>query len=236
MQISCIHRCEKNMQASDLRPARDFAVHFGVKSVIYGPAGSGKTPVINTAPKPILLACEPGLLSMRNSIVPTWEGYTPERINDFFKWLFNSKEASLFDTVAIDSTSHMADIYLQAALKTNKHGLAAYGEMASNTLAHLNTLYYTRYKHTYLIAKQEIINENGLTIKRPYYPGKQLPVELPHKFDQILQLDIQNVPGVGQVKAFRCQASIDVLARDRTGMLSEFEPPDFNAIVKKAMS
>jgi len=59
---------------------------------------------------------------------------------------------------------------------------------------------------------------------------------LPHKFDQILQLDIQNVPGVGQVKAFRCQASIDVLARDRTGMLSEFEPPDFNAIVRKAMS
>lgn len=223
-----------NMQS--LRPARDFAINFGVKAVIYGPAGSGKTPIINTAPRPVMLACEPGLLSMRGSNVPTWQGYTPETIDEFFKWFFGSTETKNFDTLAVDSTSHMADIYLQAALKTNKHGLAAYGEMATETLKHLNTLYYTRQKHTYLIAKQEIISENGITLKRPYYPGKQLPVELPHKYDQILQLDIQNVPGVGQTKAFRCQGSIDVLARDRTGMLAEFEPPDFSKLVQKAMS
>lgn len=223
------------MNQKDLRPARDFAQCFGIKAVIFGPAGSGKTPIVNTAPRPVLLACEPGLLSMRGSNVPTWQGYTPETINDFFKWFFNSEETKNFDTLAVDSTSHMAEIYLQAALKSNRHGLAAYGEMATETLKHLNTLYYTRQKHTYLIAKQEIINENGMTIKRPYYPGKQLPIELPHKYDQILQLDIQNVPGVGQVKAFRCQSSIDVLARDRTGQLSEFEPPDFAAIVSKAM-
>lgn len=224
------------MNQANLRPARDFAINFGVKSVVYGPAGSGKTPIINTAPRPVLLSCEPGLLSMRNSNVPTWQGYTPQTINDFFSWFFNSAETKNFDTLAVDSTTYMAQIYLQSALKTNKHGLAAYGEMATETLKHLNTLYYTREKHTYLIAQQEIINENGITIKRPYYPGKQLPIELPHKYDQILQLDIQNVPGVGQVKAFRCQASIDVLARDRTGMLAEFEPPDFSGIIKKAMS
>lgn len=223
------------MNMKDLKPAKDFAQCFGIKAVIYGPAGSGKTPVINSCPRPVLLATEPGLLSMKNSLIPTWQGYTPDTINDFFKWFFGSDETKNFDTLAIDSTSHMAEIYLQAALKTNKHGLAAYGEMATETLKHLNTLYYTRYKHTYLIAKQEIIAENGITIKRPYYPGKQLPVELPHKYDQILQLDIQNVPGVGQVKAFRCQASIDVLARDRTGMLAEFEEPNFSKLVLKAM-
>ena len=224
------------MKMSDLRPARDFAINFGVKSVVYGPAGSGKTPIINTCPRPVLLSCEPGLLSMRGSNVPTWQGYTPETINAFFEWFFKSDETKNFDTLAIDSTTYMAQIYLQSALKTNKHGLAAYGEMATETLKHLNTLYYTKNKHTYLIAQQEIINENGVTIRRPYYPGRQLPIELPHKYDQILQLDIQNVPGVGQVKAFRCVGSIDVLARDRTGMLAEFEPPDFSAIIRKAMS
>src|ERR1019366_690590 len=173
---------------------------------------------------------------MRGSNVPTWQGYTPETINAFFEWFFKSDETKNFDTLAIDSTTYMAQIYLQSALKTNKHGLAAYGEMATETLKHLNTLYYTKNKHTYLIAQQEIINENGVTIRRPYYPGRQLPIELPHKYDQILQLDIQNVPGVGQVKAFRCVGSIDVLARDRTGMLAEFEPPDFSAIIRKAMS
>lgn len=224
------------MNVKDLRPARDYAVNFGVKAVCYGPPGSAKTPLINTAPRPVLLATEPGLLSMRGSNVPTWEGYTPARIDEFFKWVFGSTELKNFDTICIDSTTQMAEIYLDAALKSNKHGLAAYGEMARNTLEHLETLYYVRQKHTYLIAKQEIINENGLTLKRPYYPGKELPVKLPHKFDQILQLDIQNVPGVGQVKALRCIGSIDVSARDRTGMLAEFEPPNFSALVAKAMS
>src|ERR1700677_1235748 len=176
------------MNLQSLRPARDFAQNFGVKAVIYGPAGSGKTPIINTAPRPLLLATEPGLLSMRTSNVPTFCGYSASAIDEFFQWFFQSAETKNFDTLAIDSTSQMAEVYLQAALKTNKHGLAAYGEMATNTLKHLNTLYFTQYKHTYLIAKQEIISENGLTIRRPYYPGKQLPVELPHKYDQILHL------------------------------------------------
>jgi AAA domain len=223
------------MNLQNLRPARDFAQNFGVKAVIYGPAGSGKTPVINTAPRPLLLACEPGLLSMRTSSVPTFVGSTPELIDEFFKWFFESSETKNFDTLAVDSTSHMAEIYLQKALRTNKHGLQAYGEMATNTLKHLRTLYFTQYKHTYLIAKQEIINENGLTTRRPYYAGRQLPVELPHMYDQILHLDIHSVPGMGQIKSFQCAQTLDVMARDRTGQLAEFEPPDFGRIVAKAM-
>lgn len=223
------------MNLTNLRPARDFAVAFGVKSVVFGPAGSGKTPVINTCPRPVMLACEPGLLSMRNSTVPTWAAQTATQIDEFFAWFFKSNEVKNFDTLAIDSTSQMAEIYLVEAERTNKHGLAAYGEMNRQVLKHLETLYYFPQKHTYLIAKQEIITENGLTIKRPYYPGKELPIKLPHKYDQILQLDLQSVPNVGTVKAFRCRSSINVIARDRTGQLDEFEPPDFAALVKKAM-
>jgi hypothetical protein len=60
------------MDIRSLRPARDFAVQYGVKAIVYGPPGSGKTPVINTAPRPVMLVCEPGLLSMRTSTVPTF--------------------------------------------------------------------------------------------------------------------------------------------------------------------
>ena len=223
------------MQASDLRPASDFARNFGVKALIFGPPGSGKTPVMNTAPRPVLLACEPGLLSMRNSKVPTFEAWDAARVDEFFAWVFGSNEVKNFDTIGVDSTSQMAEIYLQAANKTNKHGLAAYGEMARNTLKHLEMLYFMQQKHTYLIAKQEIKTENNITMKRPYFPGQQLPVEVPHKYDCILQLDIQNVSGMGQLQAFRCRGSIDVVARNRTGTLNEFEPPDFGLLVQKAM-
>lgn len=219
------------MNIKDLRPVSDFANQMGVKAVIYGPPGSGKTPILNTAPRPLLLACEPGLLSMRGSRIPTYLGYTVKDINDFFDWFFKSAEVKNFDTLGVDSTSQMADVYLQEALRTNKHGLKAYGEMATNTMAHLRGLYYTKEKHAYLIAKESSVD----TFRKPWWPGKDLNINVPHLYDEILNLNIHNVPGMGQVKAFRCQPSIDTLARDRTGMLAEFEPPDFGALIRKAM-
>lgn len=229
------------MQLSDLREAREFARRYGCKALVYGPPGSGKTPVLNTAPRPVLMACEPGLLSMRNSKVPTWEAYTGDRIDEFFRWLFTSNETKNFDTVGVDSTTQMAEIYLKeiengsSKSGNKKHGLQAYGDMARKVMTNLEGLYYLQNKHTYLIAKQEIHSDNGSLMKRPYYPGNMLDKAVPHLYDAVLQLDIQNIPGAGQHKAFRCISSIDVIARNRTGTLNEFEPPDFGAIVNKSM-
>lgn len=223
------------MQISDLKPAREFAKRNGVKSIIYGGAGGGKTPVINSAPRPLLLACEPGLLSMRGSNVPTYQAHVSDKVDEFFDWFFKSNEVKNFDTLALDSASQMCEIYLEKAKRQNKHGLAAYGQMAEDSLKWLNKLYFMPEKHMYIVAKQEIVTLSGIETRRPYYPGKQLPTEMPHKYDQILHLDIHNIPGHGPQKSFQCISSIDILARDRTGLLGEFEPPDFTAIVKKVM-
>ena len=225
------------MNIKDLKAAGDFALNFGCKALIYGPAGSAKTPLLNTAPRPLLLATEPGLLSMRGSNIPTYEAYTPAKIDEFFKWFFNSNETKNFDTLGIDSASQIADIYLIDAQKNNKHGLKAYGEMAESTMEHLRTLYYTRYKHTYVVCKEEIKDLDGQTMRRPYFPGQVLPISVPHLYDFILRLAKTNVPGVqGETLAFQCQGSYNVLSRNRTGNLSQYEPPNFNSLVEKAMS
>lgn len=223
------------MDQRNLRPANDFAIQYGFKALIYGPPGSAKTPLLNTAPRPLLLACEPGLLSMRGSTIPTFCAFTSAAIDDFFKWFFNSNETKQFDTIAVDSISQMAEIYLTDAKKSNKHGLKAYGEMAEKVLEQLGGLYFTKEKHTYLIAKEAAIDDNGTRIRKPYFPGQQLPIEVPHKYDAILRLAMHNVPGVGQKLAFRCVGSLEEMARNRTGMLLEFEPPDFSALVRKAI-
>jgi len=224
---------ELEMNLRDLRPAQEFAQRMGVKSVVYGPAGSGKTPIINTAPRPLLLATEPGLLSMRGSTVPTYIADTGAKIDDFFKWFFESTETKNFDTIAIDSGTQIAETYLKEAEKTNKHGLAAYGVANANTLKHLETLYFMAQKHVYLIGKQSVEADGS---KKPYWPGKELPTKLPHMYDQILHLDIHNVPGVGQVGSFQCAQTFDIMARDRTGMLGQYEEPDFGKLVRKVMS
>lgn len=231
------------MDIRDLKAAGEHANNFGVKALIYGPAGTGKTPILNTAPRPVLLATEPGLLSMRNSTVPTYEAYTSQRIDEFFKWFFNSTETKAFDTLGIDSGSQMADIYLNAALSgksssgNKKHGMAAYGEMATNTMEHLRTLFYTRYKHVYLICKEQIADVDFQSLRRPYFPGQVLPVDVPHLYDFIIRVARTNVPSmVGEQLAFQCNGTMNIMARNRTGNLNDFEEPNFGKLVQRAMT
>lgn len=218
------------MNANDLQPASAFAKIMGVKAVVYGSPGSGKTPLINTAPRPVLMATEPGLLSMRNSNVPTWIAPSKKRIDEFMQWFELSNEAKQFDTLAIDSTSQMCDIALDESKA--KHGLQQYGEMAEYVFPYLKRLYFMREKHMYLIAKEELTSDGK---RRPFYPGKYLPAAIPHLFDCILRLAKVPIPNVGETLAFQCNGTIDIVARNRTGTLADYEPPNFSALVHKVM-
>lgn len=224
------------MQLNELRPAKEFAKNYGIKSVIYGPPGQGKTPCLNTAPRPMLIITEPGMLSMRNSEIPTCHAFTADRIEEMFKWVFGSNELKNFDTIGVDSISQMAEIILTDALKKNRDGRKAYGDMSRSVMEKLMGLYFLQYKHTFLIAKEQRLDDNGVSVRRPYFPGQDLPVKVPHLFDMVLHLNTVPIPSIGTVKAFRCWQSIDVMARDRSGMLTEFEPPNFGHIVAKVMS
>lgn len=222
------------MNQTDLRPADFFANSSGVKAVIYGPPGTGKTPLVKSCPNPVLLATEKGMLSMKGSNIPTYEALTAKELDGFFAWLFSSTEVKKYDTIAIDSSSHCAEIYLEAAKLNTKHGLQQYGEMAERTFAQFKKLNEMKEKHAYIIAKEDIYTVNNAQMKRPFYPGKELPRETAHLFDCIFHLAKVNIPNVvGEQLAFRCNGSYDIMARNRVGVLNEFEFPDFTAIVKK---
>lgn len=213
-------------------PAGSFAQQFGVKALCYGPPGGGKTPLLNTAPRPVLLAIEPGLLSMRGSTIPTCMADTPALIDDFFKWLFNSREADAYDTVGIDSVSEMSYRYLVPELSANKDGRKAYGEMSKKVFPHLSNLYYMRNKHAYLIAKQTF-DDAGKRV--PQFEGRDLGSKVPHMYDEILHLAKVNLPNVGEVTAFRTRDTFDISARDRSGRLDEFEQPHLGNLFNKIL-
>ena len=243
------------MKQSDLRPARDFVMRYGVKSLCFGAAGTGKTPIADTAPRGILLAIEPGLNSMSNSNLPTWCAPSADKIQEFFKWLTESSEAKNFDTVIIDSVPEMALQFLWEGERKHRDGRAAYGHMADALVGAvdkpgeglLTKLFYMQNKHTYLICKQELIEmSSGLgqpvTYRAiPSFPGKVLPVAVPHMYDLIMHLGDKHVPfqlppGVtNPVRAFQTKGTNEILARDRSGQLDGFEFPNLAAIFAKAM-
>lgn len=225
------------MNINSLKSSGKLADQFGVKAVLYGGPGTGKTPLISTAPNPILLACEPGLLSMRGTNLPTWDAYTPARIDEFFQWFMNSKEASRFDTLGVDSISQMAELYLRLYQTQNKDGRKAYGDLSVKMMDLLNGLYFMPNKHIVLIAKQTIADDNGVTRRRPYFPGQDLNVKVPHLFDGIFHMGLHQIPGIqGAQKAICTAEQYDLMARDRSGRLNVFEPPNLGDIFTKVMS
>lgn len=224
------------MNIHSLQPANRLAALYGAKTVVYGPPGVGKTPILNTAPRPVLCCVEPGMLSMRLSNVPTFQAFTAKAIDEFFDWVLRSPEAANFDTICVDSVSQMAEVILEEELGRNRDGRKAYGEMSRRVMKHMNGVFFAQRKHTYLICKQASVEDGNIRQFRPYFPGQDLNVKVPHLFDVIMQLGIHNIPGAGQHKAFRTSASLDAIARDRSGRLSEFEPCDLTALFNKIMS
>lgn len=226
------------MQMSQLKPASQLAQRYGAKCVAYGAPGAGKTPLMKTAPRPVLCVTEPGMLSMRDAHdIPAWEAYTPAAIVEFFKWAKESREASNFDTICVDSASQLAEIILKEELGRNKDGRKAYGEMSRRVMDILNDLYYMPQKHVYLIAKQGNVEEGGVQMLRPYFPGQDLNVRIPHMFDEILHIGLTNVPNQPKpVTAIRTAPTYNILARDRSGKLNELEPPNLADLFAKIMS
>lgn len=238
------------MNLTDLKPASSLAKRFGVKSIIFGGPGSGKTPLMNTAPKPVLLVTEPGMLSMRNSPIKHCRVATtyPE-ISDFLTWFFKSNEAKQFHTLGIDSISNIAEIVLKEEMSKCKDGRMAYGKMSEKVMQICDSLFYMPEKHIVLIAKQCFVENGKQTLiqngevnyesilqKRPFFPGKDLNIKTTHLFDNVMHLGEANVPGQqAPVKVLRTKEVTEIFARERSGLLNELEPPNLDAIFTKAM-
>jgi len=238
------------MNLKDLKPVSTLVQRYGVKTLAYGPPGGGKTPLITTAPRPVLLITEPGILSMRDSNIPAFEAYTPGRIDEFFKWLKSSNELKSFDTICVDSISQLAEIELTRALANNRDGRKAYGVMSQAVMEIVDFLYFMPEKHIYIIAKEakqeEIVwsfsgpmpVQTTVFKKVPYFPGQDLSIKVPHRYDEIVRIAKGTIPGVaGEHKFIRSSGpDAELLCRDRSGKLNEYEPHNLSDMFRKIMN
>ena len=83
-----------NLQSTNTITAKN------LKVLVYGQAGAGKTSLIPTMPKPIILSAEGGLLSIAGSDIPFIEVTDMAALREAYAWLANSDEAKAFDSVA----------------------------------------------------------------------------------------------------------------------------------------
>jgi hypothetical protein len=219
--------------AISLRSTADVASN-GVKLLVYGQAGAGKTSLIPTLPNPVIISSEGGLISIHDSNLPYIEIASMADLIESFQWLTNSDEAKQFESVALDSISDIAEVVLGFEKKATKDPRQAYGAMNEQMADIIRGFRDLPGLNVYMSAKlDKSSDEMGRILYSPSMPGKSLGQSLPYFFDEVLALRVEkDAEGITQ-RALMCDSDGLWLAKDRSGKLSPWEAPDLGAIINK---
>tara|TARA_R110000868_G_scaffold181439_4_gene422392 strand:- start:7327 stop:7989 length:663 start_codon:yes stop_codon:yes gene_type:complete len=201
----------------------------GVKTLVYGAAGTGKTTLIAGMPTPLILSAESGLLSLQGSDLAYIEVNSVGDLREAYKWLVGSQEAKHFESVCLDSISEIAEVCLGEQKALTKDGRAAYGQLGT-VMGEVIRAFRDLPLHVLLIAKLDKgADELGRITYSPGMPGQMLTQSLPYFFDEVLAL---RVTTTGE-RELLCHPDSLWLAKDRSGRLDRLEPPDLGALIKK---
>jgi phage nucleotide-binding protein len=205
-----------------------------VKLLVYGQAGAGKTSLIPTLPKPVILSAEGGLLSIADTNLPFIEITSMAELQEAYKWLTSSDEAAEFESVALDSISEIAEVVLNAEKKINKDPRAAYGAMQEQMADVIRAFRDLPGKHVYMSAKLEKTqDEMGRVLYAPSMPGNKTGQSLPYFFDEVLALRVEKDAEGYTRRALMTDGDGLWLAKDRSGKLEVWEDADLGEIIKK---
>lgn len=207
----------------------------GIKCVLYGGSGTGKTVMSATAPNPIIISAEKGLLSLADKDIPYIEVYDIKTIGEAYKYVIESDYA----TIVLDSLS---EITVTALSEFRKNMIAesssgkidarqAYGKLAQEIGTMIRNFRDIDGKNVILIAKERRYEDedSGVITFEPYLPGKVLPFDLPYLVDEVFCLQISR-KGERYVQTL---ADRKRPCKDRSGKLDENEHPNFTDIFNK---
>ena len=219
--------------AIELKSSRGLTAN-GVKMLVYGQAGAGKTSLVTTLPAPVVLSAEGGLLSIAHHDVPYITIKTLDDLYQAYDWLVKSDEAKRFQSVALDSISEVAEVVLDHELKANKDGRAAYGELNTKMANLIRAFRDLPGKHVYMSAKLEKSqDEMGRMLYGPSMPGKSLTQQLPYFFDFVFPLRVEKDADGNTQRAIMTDSDGLWQAKSRGQGLSTWEAPDLGAIIQK---
>ena len=206
----------------------------GVKFLVYGHAGAGKTSLIATMPDPIILSAEGGLLSIAGADLPFIEINSMESLQEAYRWLSESSEAHPFQSVALDSISEIAEVVLNTEKKLTKDPRQAYGAMQEQMTDIIRSFRDLPGRHVYFSAKcEKSTDEQGRVMYAPSMPGNKVGQALPYYFDAVFALRVEKGEDGQPVRALMTQSAGLWQAKDRSGRLDTWEMPDLGAIIRK---
>lgn len=204
------------------------AIHDnGVKALVYGVAGSGKTTLAKTMPSPLVISAEGGLLALAGTDIPYVEIAKLEDLTEVLAWL-QSDESADIKSVMLDSISEISEVCLTAEKSKTRDGRAAYGALAELMRATIRKFRDLPNRHVLMIAKADCTEGQYA----PSMPGKTLTQDIPYFFDLVLALRIERDADGNTKRALQAKPDGIWAAKDRSGKLPAFCPPDFSKLIE----
>jgi phage nucleotide-binding protein len=205
-------------------------IHW-VKMLCYGESGVGKTFMCHTAPCPIIISAEQGLLSLRKFDIPAVEVANLNDVREAYKLITKD---DTYSTICIDSLSELSEVLLSEFKADTKDPRQAYGKMADEMAQIVRRFRDIPNKHVYFIAKQNRTTDEvtGKINYGPLIPGKVFAVNLPYFFDIVACLKI-GVKDKEEYRYLQTQPSTQYEAKDRSGNLDKVEYPDLTKLFHK---
>ena len=208
----------------------------GIKCCVYGKAGVGKTYLLRTAASPLVISAERGLLSLRKFKIPVATVSTMDEVREVL-WWFQQREpgSEQIKTICIDSLSEIAEMSLANMRSKFADGRQIYGGLVEEMVPIIKGFRDLNGWDVIFTAKQDMVKDevSGATLVGPGMPGKELGKQLPYMFDELFYLGVAKDAEGKDFRYLRTAPDLQFDAKDRSGALDLFEPPDLSHIFTK---
>lgn len=224
--------------AITLKSTKDAALD-GIKVLVHGPAGAGKTSLCATTGAPtIIISAESGLLSLRGVDIPVIEVKSLEQMYEAYDFVANSEEGQAFSWICLDSISEIAEVVLNHEKKVAKDPRQAYGALAEKMTDLIRAFRDLPGRNVYFSCKQERTKDeqSGAMLYYPAMPGNMLKQGVGYFFDEVMALRVEKDADGNPTRWLQTSRDFNYEAKDRSGCLEMFETPNLAEIAAKISS
>lgn len=209
----------------------------GVKALVFGVAGAGKTSLAATFGDipTVVISCESGLLSIADADLPVIEIQSMADLFEAYAFLTTTEDGQAFKAIVIDSVSEIAEVLLAEEKKSSKDARAAYGNTSERMMELLRAFRDLQGRHVLFITKLEKVKDelSGALMYGPSMPGQRLGQAIPYLVDEVFALRVEKDPEGNITRWMQTTPDFQWQAKDRSSKLAAFEPPNMREIIRK---